>query len=531
MSQKSTNSIAIEQDTATYRYRAIAQIVALKEPCNSASPEQLRLYKTERARLIKQAANNLSVSERTIIRWINSYKENKFYGLKPRYRKHRSDQKLCNKYDAMLREAQAYRVFNPTISIQEIIRSLEAKHPNMRGILKRSTLQHHLATSGFSRKQLLIVSETDGRPFFGRYRKEHILVQVQGDVKEPPRGSCVDEYGQPVTPYIQLWMDNHSRKILTYTISDRQNNDIALRSLHELLLNYGIPDTILTDQGAIYRSKAMAYCTDFLGIVHKRSKPYKPESKGALERLNGTLDALLNEVRNYQNLKYEEFKKLVVAWIDEYNNKKHSALKAFDDLGNECRLTPNEAYERGRAERIIKQLPASDIEMAFTMKERRCIQKDGVISFKGDFYVIPKEYAVAKQSVFVMYSTTKNLLSLVVEKCDSEDDNNTSVEFIPLFKREIKANVAFDSTDSAYKESMVGRYQPADTSASAKNNTTVGGVIERLHREICRNEGTYTSEEEFLRGMNERLFYSDKPKTEGTTTSAYANCTRLEGDK
>ena len=38
----------------------------------------------------------------------------------------------------------------------------------------------------------------------------------------------------------------------------------------------------------------------------------------------------------------------------------------------------------------------------------------------------------------------------------------------------------------------MGCYQPADTSASAKNNTTVGGVIERLHREICRNEGTYT---------------------------------------
>lgn len=78
---------------------------------------------------------------------------------------------------------------------------------------------------------------------------------------------------------------------------------------------------------------------------------------------------------------------------------------------------------------------------------------------------------------------------------------------------------------------MAGRYQPADTSASAKNNTTVGGVIERLHREICRKEGTYTNEEVFLRGMNERLFYSDKLKTEGTTTSAYANCTRLEGGK
>lgn len=85
---------------------------------------------------------------------------------------------------------------------------------------------------------------------------------MSADVKGPPRGVCVDSEGLPVTPYVQLWMDNYSRKILTWKIDTSQTADIAISSLYELIKLYGIPDSILTDQGSIYRGVYMEHYTN-----------------------------------------------------------------------------------------------------------------------------------------------------------------------------------------------------------------------------------------------------------------------------
>ena len=63
------------------------------------------------------------------------------------------------------------RMHTPTISVKEIIRCLESRHPNLTGIVKRSTLQRHLFEEGFGRRTLLQEREQNGRAFFGRYRK------------------------------------------------------------------------------------------------------------------------------------------------------------------------------------------------------------------------------------------------------------------------------------------------------------------------------------------------------------------------
>ena len=137
----------------------------------------------------------------------------------------------------------------------------------------------------------------------------------QGDVKEPPRYCVVNEKGLPVTPYIQLWMDNYSRKILTYKIDISQKEGLALSSFKLLIEQYGIPETILTDQGSIYHGQAFNHCCHCLGITHKRSKPYTPQSKGALERANGTLDARLDQIRLMDNLRYDKFVELIIDLI------------------------------------------------------------------------------------------------------------------------------------------------------------------------------------------------------------------------
>ena len=80
-------------------------------------------------------------------------------------------------------------------------------------------------------------------------------------------------------------MDNHSRKVLAFKLSDTQDVSIALDPLRTLLERYGRFDSILTDNGSIYRSAQLEHVCQVTGIKLKFCKPYTPESKGMIERL------------------------------------------------------------------------------------------------------------------------------------------------------------------------------------------------------------------------------------------------------
>lgn len=50
-----------------------------------------------------------------------------------------------------------------------------------------------------------------------------------------------------------------------------------------------VVERVLTDNGACYRSRAWAIaCTD-TGVVHKRTRPYCPQTNGKVERFHRTL--------------------------------------------------------------------------------------------------------------------------------------------------------------------------------------------------------------------------------------------------
>jgi transposase InsO family protein len=52
----------------------------------------------------------------------------------------------------------------------------------------------------------------------------------------------------------------------------------------------GIPvERVLTDNGNCYRSKLMRDVLGEAGVIHKRTRPYHPQTNGKVERLNLTL--------------------------------------------------------------------------------------------------------------------------------------------------------------------------------------------------------------------------------------------------
>lgn len=508
MSSKNYASDDKFQSTADYRLQVIAPLLHIKT--------ENKIQQTDFQKKIKAISCDTGVSARTIKRWLKNYSEKGIAGLNNKYPKIRTDKKLYIRFESLLDEAKAMRLQSPTISVNEIIACLEGRHPELAGIVKRSTLQDHLTKSGYGRNELLRKAEVSGRAFFGRYRKLHKMSQIQGDVKEPPRHCVVNEKGLPVTPYIQFWMDNYSRKILTYKVDTCQKEDLALSSFKLLIEQYGIPDTILTDQGSIYHGQAFNHCCHCLGITHKRSKPYTPQSKGALERANGTLDALLDQIKLMNDLRYDRFVELIAQWVEEYNNRPHSALTYTDEQGKKHKLSPNQAFNNDSTNVRIADLAL--LNYAFTTNSSRMVSKDGTISFKGKLYKIKAGYAKAGDRVTIVYSTVDAKIELAVKKSpqDIGADGN-EYEYIPLYEHVINSDVNF--------KDRILKTEPQDAVENNSDSTPkVAPVVERYYRDISKKNGTYKDERSFKEQLSQDLIFKKEDAESETQQSLYKLC-------
>ncbi|WP_327686388.1 IS481 family transposase [Streptomyces sp. NBC_00467] len=95
--------------------------------------------------------------------------------------------------------------------------------------------------------------------------------------------------GSPVIGYsfVHTAIDDHSRLAYSEVLAnERKETAAAFRPFSE----HGITvERVLTDNGSCYRSKLFGQTFSVAGIVHKRTRPYRPQTNGKVERLNRTL--------------------------------------------------------------------------------------------------------------------------------------------------------------------------------------------------------------------------------------------------
>ncbi|MEP2707817.1 MAG: DNA-binding protein [Roseibium sp.] len=58
--------------------------------------------------------------------------------------------------------------------------------------------------------------------------------------------------------------------------------------IRKCLIDWGVPETIKTDNGSDFTARATVRLLDALGIEQELSSPYSPEQKGTVERVIGT---------------------------------------------------------------------------------------------------------------------------------------------------------------------------------------------------------------------------------------------------
>ena len=132
---------------------------------------------------------------------------------------------------------------------------------------------------------------------------------------------------KPGYAFLHNAVDDHSRLAYTEILTDETKESAAgfWGRANDYFTSCGITvRRVLTDNGSCYRSKAFA---EGLGgqVTHKRTRPYRPQTNGKVERFNRTLLEEWAYARPYRS--ETERVTAFAGWLHTYNHHRgHTAL-------------------------------------------------------------------------------------------------------------------------------------------------------------------------------------------------------------
>ena len=128
--------------------------------------------------------------------------------------------------------------------------------------------------------------------------------------------------------YIHHAVDDHSRLAYSEIHADERKETAVgfWRRARAFFAAHGITvRAVLTDNGSCYRSKLWAKTLTAANIKHRRTRPYRPQTNGKVERFNRTLLEEWAYAREYRS----EADRVAAypAWLHTYNHHRgHTAL-------------------------------------------------------------------------------------------------------------------------------------------------------------------------------------------------------------
>ncbi|CAF1473560.1 unnamed protein product [Adineta steineri] len=149
-------------------------------------------------------------------------------------------------------------------------------------------------------------------------QNNHIRRKPPGALKpiKPPEGIwqllTMDFHG-PITPatrsgnkYIISLTDVLSKFVITKAVRDCTASTAARFVTEEVILKYGTPKCILTDNGTHFTASMMAELFKKIGVTHLYSTPYHPMTNGQIERYNATMDSKIAALSNENRTNWDE---------------------------------------------------------------------------------------------------------------------------------------------------------------------------------------------------------------------------------
>jgi transposase InsO family protein len=307
--------------------------------------------RVDQGRPICHVAAEAGIARQTLGRWYARWQEQGEDGLEDRSsRPHRSPGQTPSEVEEQVCRLRRDKKVGP---VQLVAHLAEL------GIeLSPSTIHRILERHGISRLRDLDVDGQDLREPVVRYEYEdpggliHVDVKKLGRIplggghRVHARGSQAHRAGEKARHanararrkgkgrvgyvYLHTAIDDHSRLAYTEELSDEKGITAArfwLRAA-KFFKRHGITriQRVLTDNGACYRSGVFAAALGLTRTRHKRTRPYRPQTNGKVERYHRTLAQEWAYQQTWDS--NQQRAEALPAFLDRYNYARpHTALK------------------------------------------------------------------------------------------------------------------------------------------------------------------------------------------------------------
>ena len=106
--------------------------------------------------------------------------------------------------------------------------------------------------------------------------------------------------------YILTIVDHCTAWAEAYPIPYKRAECVSSKFFNEYCPRHGIPEIVVTDLGSEFNANSLRNQFKAVGIDHRRSTPYHPQTNGRTERFNRTLKGLLQKSVNNQTHHWED---------------------------------------------------------------------------------------------------------------------------------------------------------------------------------------------------------------------------------
>ena len=342
-----------------------------------------RLERGELKRLVAELAEReyaIPNSERhrlgakTIEAWFYAWRRLGLEGLVPKTRVDRGRSRI----EPALQEAiLAAKRDNPRRSTRQILRLLQADGRPGAQALSRSALHRLLQQHGLSRLTGSSGQAEERRSFTAEFAG----TIWYGDVMHGPR---VPVKGQIRKTYLVSLFDDASRLVAHSAFCLGETALDIEGVLKQAVLKRGLPNRLIVDNGAAYRSHTLQAVCARLGIALVFCRPYRPEGKGKLERWHRTIRELfLSELDERRITDLSDLNARLWAWLEQvYHRTAHGGLAG---------LTPLARYQRDLPRIRALGAKAGQLDAMFHHRIKRFVRKDGTVSYLAHRFEVPYE--------------------------------------------------------------------------------------------------------------------------------------------
>ncbi|GAA4640393.1 IS481-like element ISMsm9 family transposase [Actinoallomurus vinaceus] len=274
---------------------------------------------------LRRAAERFQVSVTTAQRWAGRYRACGAAGMADRSsRPHTSPRRTPTRTERRIIKVRVLRCWGPA---------------RIAGLLRLNPATVHRVLARYRLNRLAWMDRATGR-VIRRYERARPGDLVHVDIKKLgniPDGGGHKALGRPAGrktrsgagySYIHTAVDDHSRLAYSEILPDERKHTAAAfwTRAQAFFTSCGITVTrVLTDNGSCYKSHPWRDTLATAGITHKRTRPYRPQTNGKVERFNRTLLEEWAYARPYRS--ETERRNAFPDWLHTYNHHRgHTAL-------------------------------------------------------------------------------------------------------------------------------------------------------------------------------------------------------------